>query len=272
MIKWERYSQSPECTNNPYGPCPAPWGCPHPAHSPGPHFSSWGPSAPAPAVLQQGWSAALPCAAMGPTKPGPPTSQQPGLGLSLSPGRCQCLRWGCPGAPPAAPLLTRVMGWALAARPCPATPGEPPWLWVPGPEGAPVPRSSLAGTLGNVQSGSCSFSCIPDPEMSRETPVSPSSCWEGGTPGHCLPCQRSWGDLLQKQPCHRLWASTAQTATRTFNVRRTSYGFRFALLTLVLVTVLENDLGSGFGKLFSTSLPAARVCDPFNGAVWDRVA
>ena len=83
-------------------------------------------------------------------------------------------------------------------------------------------------------------------------------------PGHCLLCHWSWGDLLQKQSCHRLWASMAQTPTRTFNIQRTSYSFRFALLTGVLATELENDSGNGFGKLFSTFLPTARVRDPFN--------
>ena len=115
---------------------------------------------------QQGWSLG-PCAAMGPTEPGPPTGQQLGLGLSLSPGKCPVPGVGLPWCPPGCPTP----GWGGGMGPgCQALlshPREPPWLWVPGPEGAPVPRSSLAGTLGNIQSGSCSSSCIPDPEVSR---------------------------------------------------------------------------------------------------------
>lgn len=152
-IKWERYGQSPECTNKPYGPCP------------GPHFSALRPSAPAPAVLQQGWS------------PGPRSRALRGRGScwarpTLTPRawpwpvpvpREVCSAWGAL----AALLLAR--RWDRPGLPGPVQPppGERPWLWVPGPGGAPVPCSSLAGALGNVQSGSRSSSCIPDPEMSR---------------------------------------------------------------------------------------------------------
>lgn len=65
--------------------------------------------------------------------------------------------------------------------------------------------------------------------------------------------------------------STAQSTTRTFNVQRTSCGFCFTLLTLVLVSALENDSGNRFWKLFCTFLPAACVHDPFNWPLWDRV-
>lgn len=80
-----------------------PWGSPH---SPAPHFWPLGPSAPAPAVLQQSRSPAH----HSPTLPshGSP-SARPTSGVSPSPGRCLTLRTGTAPVPPSCPAP--VWGW-----------------------------------------------------------------------------------------------------------------------------------------------------------------
>lgn len=39
--------------------------------------------------------------------------------------------WGCSHCPPAAQLLTRQVGWTLAAMSCPNTPRSPDYSWTP---------------------------------------------------------------------------------------------------------------------------------------------
>jgi len=116
--------RGPEGTNGPSPPCPLP-GAPDPACGPGPRFSPLGlpppcpgppgPSAQAPAMLQQSRSPAppaLPCLAMGP-RPVPAPKEVPDA-------------QGCPGAPDC-PAPGWGVGRALAARACPESLRQEPW-------------------------------------------------------------------------------------------------------------------------------------------------
>lgn len=168
-----------------------PPGCPHPA--------------PSPALTQQGWL------------PAPPMSQAHPQANSLAltcpccQGSAQCLVWGCSGAASAALLQAGVMGWVLTADPCPTCPWGAPMALVPSREGASIPCKYITGhpkweslflfyfRLRNEQ-GKC-LSPLP----------------HAGSVGHsgtASRASRSFRDLLQKQPCSRLWASMVPTAVR----------------------------------------------------------
>lgn len=102
----------------------------------GPSFPAHGPwlSVPAPATPRQGWSWAPPSQAHR-CRP----TAWPGLGLSLSPGRCQ--GWGCPDAPSCpGPWLGCGMGPSCQALTCPMPWGTPP---APAAQGAAGPHGTM---------------------------------------------------------------------------------------------------------------------------------
>jgi len=117
----QRYS-GPEGTPGPGCPCAAPLGLPPSTQGPGPHGSTWGHQ-----PLQRGRSPAP----HSPTQPRHGSCQvwathkpksQPGLGLSLSPGRCPMPGAGAVPVPPAA-LLPPAVGQALELGPALGQPG-----------------------------------------------------------------------------------------------------------------------------------------------------
>lgn len=114
-------NQGPKGTAKTLYPCPATvLGLSSPAHSPGPHIISSGPSALV--TPQKAWWPAPPSPALpglGPWWPGltPGLTSWPSLGPSLSPRRCRFPGLGLPQCPLAALLLAGAVGWTLAARP-----------------------------------------------------------------------------------------------------------------------------------------------------------
>lgn len=88
---------------------------------------------------------ALPCLAMNPAEPGPPTGRQSGLDPSLLSGKCPVpgvgLPWCCLSCP--APGWSGGMGpdcWCL-----PSCPWGAPMALVPSPEGASIPCRYITG-------------------------------------------------------------------------------------------------------------------------------
>lgn len=78
------------------------------------------------------------------------TTSWPDLSPCLSPGRCPMPGAGAALLPPAALLLAAVVGWALAACPCPQNPQNPRTQWFPAPWSHGATDSQCVQTLSSL--------------------------------------------------------------------------------------------------------------------------